>query len=306
MEDKIKDLKYDKEMLESLGVVPFTLKKDSLNEDEDIYSWTTIGRHYPEEIREHKKIINYVFGNLKKVGLDEMIAPDQPVGGEACHELTYEEILNDYKTAIAHDDGTQWLVPKNYDSIFLTRATHFSVMEDMGRNISLTFPAADCAIVRMYDKEKDAIGITHSDLEHTSKNVIGSMVKYMEEHFGSKPENIMVFVGAFAKEGMIWDKVPPCQEKNPEAWEGYIDKIDDSHYEILYGKKIYDQLKESGLIHNNIYFDKDNTITDNSYYSHNRFKRLGDKEGRNLFGITFDGLDMYENVEKGKTKTRLK
>lgn len=304
MDRKPKDLNYDEEMLETLGVTPFTLRKDTL--DDNIHTWTTVKRFFPEEMRDQKQIMTYVFGNLEKVGLDEIIAPDQPKGGEVCHELTYEEILNDYKTPIAHEDGTQWLVPKNYDSIFLTRETHYQVMEDMGRNISLVFSAADCAIVRMYDKEKDVIGLTHSDLKHTSTNIVGSMVNYMEEHFGSKKENIMVFVGAFAHEGMIWDKVPPYLEEYPEVWTGYIEKIDESHYEILFGNKLYDQIVESGISKENIYFDPDNTIKNDKYFSNNRDKHTNSQQGRSMFGITFDGLPVYENVEKGKTKTRLK
>ena len=304
MDRKPKDLNYDEEMLETLGVTPFTLRKDTL--DDNIHTWTTVKRFFPEEMKDQKQIMTYVFGNLEKVGLDEIIAPDQPKGGEVCHELTYEEILNDYKTPIAHEDGTQWLVPKNYDSIFLTRETHYQVMEDMGRNISLVFSAADCAIVRMYDKEKDVIGLTHSDLKHTSTNIVGSMVNYMEEHFGSKKENIMVFVGAFAHEGMIWDKVPPYLEEYPEVWIGYIEKIDESHYEILFGNKLYDQIVESGISKENIYFDPDNTIKNDKYFSNNRDKHTNSQQGRSMFGITFDGLPVYENVEKGKTKTRLK
>ena len=304
MDRKPKDLNYDEEMLETLGATPFTLRKDTL--DDNIHTWTTRKRFFPEEMQEHKKIMNYVFGNLKKVGLDEIIAPDQPKDSELCHELTYEEVLKDYKTPIAHEDGTQWLVPKNYESVFLTRETHYQVMEDMGRNISLVFSAADCAIVRMYDKEKDVIGLTHSDLKHTSTNIVGSMVEYMKEHFGSKPENIMVFVGAFAHDGMIWDKVPPYLVDYPEVWTGYIEKIDDTNYEIKYGNKLYDQLVESGISKENIYFDPDNTVKNENYFSNNRSRNTNTQEGRGMFGITFDGLPVYENVEKGKTKTRLK
>ena len=47
----------------------------------------------------------------------------------------------------------------------------------------------------------------------------------MQEHFGSDPSNIMVFVGAFAQEGMIWDKYPPFAEEKPEVWGEYIKKV---------------------------------------------------------------------------------
>ena len=302
---KTNDLKYNEEMLESLGVIPFTLRKDSLN-DTYIISWTTSPRFFGEDMKESTKRVNYVFSNAKKVGLDEMVMPDQPKDGETCHEITYEEVEEAYKTDKAHTEGTLWNVEKKYDAVFMTRETHFKVMEDYGRSMSLVYPAADCAVIRMYDKNKDVIGLTHSDIAHTTKNIIGDMVQYMEEHFGSNPEDIMVFVGAFAKEGMIWDKYPPFAEQNPEIWSKYIEKVDDNHYNILYGDKIYDQIVESGLSNENVFFDPDNTVKDENYFSNNRFKLLNERDGRNLFGITFDSLPVYENLEEEKTSVRLK
>lgn len=304
MEKKPKDLNYDAEMLESLGVLPFTLNKDTL--DREVISWSTTPSHYDEAMKDTVVRVNYVFNNAKKVGIDEMVMPDQPKDGERCHELTYEEVLNDYKTALAYNEGTLWNIIRNYDSVFMTRETHYRVMEDMGRSLSLVFPAADCAIVRMYDKEKDVIGLTHSGIAQTTTNIIGDMVSYMKEHFKSNPEDIKVFVGAFAHEGMIWDKYPPFAEENPDIWKDYIKQIDDNHYDILFGKKIYDQLTEAGLKADNIYFDPDNTVKNKDYFSNNRIRLLNERLGRNLFGITFDGLPIYENVEENKTKTRLK
>ena len=300
-----KELNYNEEMLENLGVIPFTLKKDSLK-DEYIISWTTSPRYYGEDMKDSRKRINYVFGNTKKVGLDEMVVPDQLADAETCHEITYDEIVDAYKSDLAHKEGTLWNAPKNYDSVFMTRETHFQVSEDFGRSISLVFPAADCAIVRLYDKKKDVIGITHSDIAHTTKNIVGSMVEYMKDHFKSDPKDIVVFVGAFAQDGMIWDKYPPFAENNPEVWKDYIEKIDDTHYDIKYGDKLYDQLIESGLSEDNIYFDKDNTVKDENYFSNNRFKLLNEREGRNLFGITFDSLPVYESIEEKVSNARLK
>ena len=300
---KINSLKYDINELENLGVIPFTLKKDSFI-DEEVISWTTSKRFFSEEMNDSQKRIDYVFGNAKKAGLDEMVMPDQLKDSVVCHELTYDEVVNQYKEEKAHKEGTLWNIEKKYDSVFLTRETHFRICEDFGRSISLVYPAADCAIVRMYDKNKDVIGITHSDIKHTTKNIVKDMVEFMKEQFNSNAEDIMVFVGAFAKTGMIWDKYPPFAEKNPEIWSNYIEKIDDTHYNILYGEKLYDQLIDTGLKEENIYFDKDNNIENNNYFSNNRFKLLNDREGRNLFGITFDSLPVYEQNEEGKINTR--
>ena len=305
MKNIVKELNYNTRKLQSLGVVPFTLNKEALK-GENVISWTTAPRFFKDAGMEGQQIINYVFDNVKKAGLDEMVMPDQPKGGEVCHEITYDEIAESYKTDIAKRQGTLWNVQKDYDAVFMTRETHFRVMEDYGRSVSLVFPAADCAIIRMYDKKKDVIGITHSDFIRTSQNVIGDMVKYMQKKYGSNLEDIEVYVGAFAKDGIIYDKYPPFAEGHSDVWDGYIDKLDDTHYRINYGDRIYDQLKEAKLLKKNIYFDSDNTIKDQEYFSNNRARLLNDREGRNLFGITFDGLPVYENAEQGKVGTRLK
>lgn len=304
MKRQVKELDYNLETLENLGVVPFTLKKDTLRE-EYIISWTTSKKYYDESMSDSKKRVDYVFGNVKKVGIDEMVMPDQPKGGERCHEITYDEVMESYKTDLAHKEGTLWNVPKNYDAVFMTRETHYRVQEDFGRSMSLVFPAADCAIIRMYDKKHDVIGITHSDIAHTTGNIIQDMVEYMKSHYGSNPEDIVVFVGAFAKDGMIWDKYPPFAEEHPEVWKEYIEKIDDTHYNIQYGDKIYDQLLAIGLSKDNIYFDKDNTVKNDDYFSNNRSRLLNEKEGRNLFGITFDSLPVFESQEDDDVNVRL-
>ena len=299
------DLEYNEEMLENLGVIPFTLRKDSLK-DTYIITWTTSERFFDEDMKDQTKRINYVFGNVNKVGVDDMAMPDQKNAVEVCHELTYDEILAFYKGEEARKSGTLWNEEKNYGSIFMTRETHFRVAQDLGRSVSFVYPAADCAIIRIYDKKKDVIGITHSDIKHTSTNIIGDMVEYMKDHFGSNPEDIIVFVGAFAKDGMIWDKYPPFAEERPDVWKDYIEKIDDTHYNILFGDRIYDQLIESGLSDENIFFDPDNTVENQNYFSNNRHKLLNDRDGRNLYGITFDSLPIYESVEEGKSNARLK
>ncbi len=301
-----KDLNYDEKTLESLGVIPFTLRKDSLD-GEYVISWTTSPRFFANtDLDSSKKRVNYVFENVKKVGIDEMVMPDQPKDCEVCHEITYEEVLDSYRTDLAYKEGTLWNVEKKYDAVFMTRETHYRVMEDMGRSISLVFPAADCAIVRLYDKKNDVIGITHSDIQRTSRNIVSDMVKYMREHFGSNPEDIVVFVGAFAQTGMVWDKYPPFASEKPEVWNGYIKQVDDTHYEVLYGDRLYDQLIESGLSPDNIYFDPDNTVKNDNYFSNNRVKLSNDRDGRNLFGITFDSLPVFESVENDGAKTRFK
>ena len=304
MKNIVKELDYNEELLEKYGVIPFTLNKKTLNEE--VISWNTTPRFFPEEMKSGVKRVNYLINNVEKVGLNDLVMPDQPKGGEKCHEITYEEIKEAYKSDIAHRDGSLWNVDKNYDAVFMRRETHFQVAEDFGRSLSLVYPAADCAIVRMYDKKNDVIGITHSDIVHTTTNIVGNMVKFMQEKYNSSLDDIVVMVGAFAKDGMIWDKYPPFAEENPEVCSDYIEKIDDNHYNVNYGDLLYKQLINSGLSKENIYFDHDNTITNDDYFSNNRAKLQNERDGRNLFGITFDSLPVFEKQEEDSINTILK
>lgn len=301
-----REIEYGLEELESLGVIPFTLRKDSIS-DEYVVTWNTIKEYYPEHMRNTDLVTKILVENTHKAGIGEIIMPDQPAEPiEVCHELTYKEILQHYRGRLAHTQGTIWNEIQNYDALFMTRETHCDVLDSTGRSIALVFPAADCAVIRMYDPKKDVIGITHSGVEHTTKNVIGSMSKYFQEHFNSNLNDVIVFVAAFASGGMVWDRVPPYAIEHPEEWQDYVVKIEEGKYLVKYGEKIYDQLIESGLSKDNVYFDSDDTIQNNSYFSNTRFKRKEDNAGRNMFGISFDSLPIYEKNEGIKMNIRLK
>lgn len=70
MNRQVKELNYDIDNLEHLGVIPFTLRKDSLK-GEEIILWNTTLRFFNEDMKSSKKRIDYVFDNVKKVGLDD-------------------------------------------------------------------------------------------------------------------------------------------------------------------------------------------------------------------------------------------
>lgn len=187
----------------------------------------------------------------------------------------------------------------------MSKETHDRIKAEFGVSISLVYPAADCAVVRFYDKEKEIIGLTHSDADRTTHNIIGRMTSYMENSFGSNLSNVEVYVGAFAKDGWTYDRIPPFAVQKDEsgrvigindAWINYIEHKDGSYY-IQYGDIIYDQLREAGLHSDNIYFDPDNTLFNNNFFSNaGSYHDKSRRNGRNLFGITFD----VEPLDKGE------
>ena len=193
----------------------------------------------------------------------------------------------------------------------MTKETRDIIKERYNRSVSLVYPAADCAVVRYYDKEKDIIGLTHSDAAKTGSNIIGNMTNYMKEHFNSNLNDIEVYVGAFAYDDWIYNEPPKFMHTRDaegnitglnEEWKNYIEELDGNQYKIHYGDKIFDQLKNSGIKEDNIYFSDDNTLFNKSYYSHSRSINTGEREARNLFGITFDTEKIVENKENTGVK----
>ncbi len=312
-----KNVFFNLDLIEKLindgKVVVFTLNKSMGGKE--IISWNTGKRFFPKEMSEESLRIGYLLENARKVGLDDLAMPDQPLNDkliEDCHELTTEEIIGYYDTEIARKQGTLWNVDKNFNAIFMAKNTHDEVLKKSGRNVSLVFPCADCAVVRFYDPEHDVIGITHSDAVHTGQKIIPKCVLYMKEKFGTDISKLQVFVGAFAFEGWTYDKLPDfASEKDKDGkiiginseWEKYI-VPDKGKYLINYGDKIFDQLLISGINIDNLYISPDNTLTNDNYFSNSRsFNSRIDgiatyREGRNLVGITFSKKEIIDSMKK--------
>ena len=309
MNNTVKALEINEEYLLKHRAVPFTLNKKTTGTY--IYSWNTAPRFYPEDMKDSLVRIRYLFDNIKKVGLDDLAMPDQPKEDsllEECHEITFDEISSYFESEIYKKQGTIWNIDKPYNAIFQTQETHDKIKEKYGKSISLVYPCADCAVVRFYDSKKQIVGLTHSDAVHTTSNIIGQCIVYMQKHFDSNLEDIEVFVGNFAKDGWKYDRIPDFAYNDTktglnDSWKDYI-KQEGDNYIINYGDKIYDQIKESGINTDNIYYDPSNTLFDDDYFSNSRSynSRVEGKptyrEGRNLMGITFDSDKLVEDASK--------
>lgn len=312
MKNVVGKLQVNSDYFNNHKAVPFTLTKNSLNTE--IISWNTKDIYYPSNMQDANIRLSYLMNNAKQAGLDDMAMPDQPSKEktqEKTHEITFEEFSSYYDSDMVKKQGSIWNIDKLYTSIFITKETNDKIKEKYNRNVSLVCPAADCAVVRYYDKEKQIIGITHSDAVHTGNNIIKDMTEYMKNHFKSNLEDIEVYVGAFAYDDWIYDGEPKFMyEKDKEGnviglnkeWKNYIESIGNNKYKIHYGDKIFDQINQSGIPKENIYFSDDNTLFNRNYFSNSRSKNEGERQGRNLFGITFASDEIIENKEKSGIK----
>lgn len=79
----------------------------------------------------------------------------------------------------------------NYDSS-ISDADGFLTDE---RNLPIAILTADCLSVFVYDPAKPAVGVFHAGWRGTEKNICGQGVKFMQDKFGSKPDELLIGFG---------------------------------------------------------------------------------------------------------------
>lgn len=63
------------------------------------------------------------------------------------------------------------------------------------KGLLLGIKVADCVPVLLYDKKKSAIGAVHAGWKGTAHQILKSIIKIMQEKFGSSAENILIAIG---------------------------------------------------------------------------------------------------------------
>ena len=87
--------------------------------------------------------------------------------------------------------------------------------------LPLVVRVADCGPVFLHDPVRRAIGLSHSGRRGTEGNITGVTIAAMREHFGSKPEDLVVQLG-------------PC--------------IRPPHYEVDFAAEIGRQARAAGVM----------------------------------------------------------
>ena len=144
-------------------------------------------------------------------------------------------------------------------------------------DIYLVVSTADCLPVAVYDKSKKVIANIHSGWRGTEKKIVTKAVKKMMTKFGSKPENMVVFIGPGINRHNF--------EVGPEVAElfdkKYIEESDGKFYVDLLAN-VKNQLKELGINDDNIECCDLCTYDEEEYlHSHRRDKT---KSGR-MFSV---------------------
>ena len=145
--------------------------------------------------------------------------------------------------------------------------------------LNLVISVADCMPVMIFDKLNGVIANIHSGWRGTQKNITGKVISIMVSDFGSKPEELAVFMGpAISKPNFEVDKdvadLFPGEYVSPKI-------NSDGKYIVDTGSMVYQSLLSAGVQPGNI--EQFNECTFNSAHLHS-YRRDKSTSGR-MFAV---------------------
>ena len=145
------------------------------------------------------------------------------------------------------------------------------------KELYLAINVADCVPVFMYDSENEVVAGIHSGWKGTQKRIVSHTFFTLIEKFGTKPENLYVYIG------------PGISVKNFEVgkevyelFEEDFREIRNEKYFVDLKKDIYTRLLKLGVLKENVQLSKYCTYEDKSLF--HSYRRDKEKSGR-MIGV---------------------
>lgn len=210
--------------------------------------------HTESQIKTNRQII---LSELH-LGLDQLVCAEQTHGSNAyvVEQKDAGRGATRYKDAVSDTDA---LITKE-------------------KNIALSVFVADCLPVFIIDKKEDIIALAHCGWKSTSKSLLKKTISTMQQKFGSKPQNSLVFFGPVIRK---------CCFQVGEEFSGYF-REGICRRE---GKVFLDliqvnclQAKEAGIIEDNIFDSEICTYCQNDKFF--SFRKEESASGRQMALIT--------------------
>ena len=177
--------------------------------------------------------------NRRKFLSREMIAQPATI---LC-EVTYDrEDFTQYKVVRATDKG-KGMMPDTETIIADGLATD-------EKRIALFLPLADCTGAVLYDAKQLVLMVSHLGRHSSEQFGARKSVEFMKDKFGSKPENILVWLS------------PAPNGTDYPLWK----RDNRSSHDVT-----RDDLLEAGIKLENMQISSVDTVTDENYFSHSEF-----------------------------------
>lgn len=147
------------------------------------------------------------------------------------------------------------------------------------KNLYLFLLIADCLPIIMYDPKKEVVEIIHAGWKSTKARIALKAINKFKSEFNCEVQNIYVAIGpAIHKESY---KFKDPAQRQLEDWKPYLKDLPNGETAIdLIGYNVK-QLKDAGVLPENIFVSDIDIAKSNNYFSHYRdSQRNPDGEGR--------------------------
>lgn len=183
----------------------------------------------------------------------------------------------DYKDCVVmeveHADRITHVSTKDKGSIHTSEA--FITNE---KELVLFLLTGDCFPICYFDPMQEVVGLAHLGWRPTTLQLAQQVVVELQRVYGSKPENIQVYIGpGIHKESYLFRD--PVQRRF-EGWSTYLTELPDGKTQIDLLGHIRAQLTDSGVLAQNITIHESDTASSKDYFSYYRSKITGEQDGR--------------------------
>lgn len=179
------------------------------------------------------------------------------------------------------------------------------MMRENLKGVALGHPVADCAVVTAEDRKQGITAVAHCGGEMIDKRIPQMTIEALYRE-GSKPEDIIVNVGARAGDSWVYTDNKPKWATDEQVWDqtGAIvpgqmmkdGKMVDS-YAVRQDNALAYEFAQVGIPAENIIWDTHDTIIDSMYYSNSAASNgKAEKFGRQFVGAIYQ--------EEGKARVR--
>lgn len=205
---------------------------------------------------------NYAFDPYK------FYIPKQDSKGKAV-ELTREMVE-------AYEDG--WDLDVEADILIVT---------DKIPRVVAGFPVADCPVIVASDLKNGITATAHCGVAMINNYLPIRTVEALQSMYGSKKEDIYVYIGAHAGNDWTYDRYPPFATE--KFWEqtGAVKQVADNDFKIDMDKALLYQLNPEE--YETFIMNTDNTRLNPNYYSNSVYvnEKLEEKAGMHFEGAYY-------------------
>ena len=160
------------------------------------------------------------------------------------------------------------------------------ILQERYKGVVVGNQMADCPILIVEDRVLGVTALSHCGASYIDRELPKQTVEALQKEFGSKVENLYVYVGSCAKEEHYIYETYPKWAKNEIIWKNNIKEKEDG-FHINMNRAIRIQLEQIGITH--IEESPLDTITNDKFYSHyGSGKGNNNKFGQNFVGFFYN------------------